>query len=888
MFNSIENRVDSKAPNLKLVSGAWVTCLALLFSFLQPFVALAEITTAKKLDVVNLQMSGRSPSASITDLRNGISAIVIPEWRKQGIEFDLIDTTANSLQLSAPLYCSGNQIASLMISIRKTYYEKMALGEAKNRFLVALAPRFGCIWEGISLLAKDANVGGIVILQDTTDPFIVSHELGHALGLGHSNLLQCFSGANDGPWGSDCRGVEYGGAIDFMSNVENYLPLSTYHQWRMGLIPLSDVKENWVDETITLQSVSSRQGTRAVFIRDGQATYWIEFREAAQENGYKPGLVIYRADPPPSRFISSPNPEDSLNITPSNSVSTDIWMLNLDSYKYAQGKVSGSMTLPQSQTFTTFSGNISISASLAAESSKAVIQVTRKRDFIPPRIPIILDREMWNSPNASIISNSYLEAEFDIKEFEVRIGERVEKVKRSETVDWEPTYLRPLSPPARVFVRDLPEGEYMLSVRAIDYSENVGNWSDPIKVFIDRSFPKVSSEFSLDSFNTRVFTFNWNGTLDEGSGLCETRLINEDDFVIQSSNMKVNPKISLPSNISSRVKAEIFDCLGNGIATQISATTSIFPVSRTKKTSKWVVEQEVNGLQRHYCPGSCSASISVSGNFSVISGSGTSEIFLSGKKIGSVSASQSKDPRLGFSGKVASKSQVLRITGKNFSFYGVATHKLSLISRQEILRRELASDFSLQDSNQINLQKRGLSAPDFAGNWNLLPMARGTTLEDPTLDLCAPKFESDSDRIERRQVMVFKDASPYLFLSNEVVRYKSNISANLAFLELERIVNNCRKEGGGIDVSGAFATHTFLDLPETSKVSTSGSKKVFVLVNIGSGSEARSLIGLYQFNQDLFSGLYVVKVGVNSFSEAEVLRWLEVASLIESRLIHTS
>ena len=196
----------------------------------------------------------------------------------------------------------------------------------------------------------------------------------------------------------------------------------------------------------------------------------------------------------------------------------------------------------------------------------------------------------------------------------------------------------------------------------------------------------------------------------------------------------------------------------------------------------------------------------------------------------------------------------------------------------------MAPDTSLQDPKQLGLQKFGLNASDFAGYWNVLPMAKGTTLEDPTLDLCAPKYSSDLNRSERRQITVFKDASPYLFLSNEVVRYKDASAANTAFNELVTTVADCRTKGGGVDITGTFAPHIFKEFPTATVVTSTKTKKVFVRLTIGEGNQARSLLGLYQFNNDIFSGLYVVKVGADAFSDSEVLRWLDVASVIETRL----
>jgi membrane-bound inhibitor of C-type lysozyme len=62
----------------------------------------------------------------------------------------------------------------------------------------------------------------------------------------------------------------------------------------------------------------------------------------------------------------------------------------------------------------------------------------------------------------------------------------------------------------------------------------------------------------------------------------------------------------------------------------------------------------------------------------------------------------------------------------------------------------------------------------------------------------------------------------------------------------------------------------------------SEANRVFVFANIDSGSGARTLLGFYQFNGDIFTGLYVMNT--KGFTDAQVAKWLKVSVTMASRL----
>jgi hypothetical protein len=167
-------------------------------------------------------------------------------------------------------------------------------------------------------------------------------------------------------------------------------------------------------------------------------------------------------------------------------------------------------------------------------------------------------------------------------------------------------------------------------------------------------------------------------------------------------------------------------------------------------------------------------------------------------------------------------------------------------------------------------------------------MDRGTTLLDPTLDLCSAIYTSESGRQYRRQVLASKPGSPYLFLSSEVVKYKDKSAADAALTELISNYQACVKNKGGIERDGTFIDYTFTPMPKSDLELVPESSRVLVRAQIGKGASARQLLAFYQFREELFTGLYIVKAGEVGYSDSETKRWFEVAAVMAERLKSSS
>ncbi len=862
---------------------------AILFAIVSLGFVPAYAVDERVIDVVSVTWAGAvAPAGDVNKVAKVIDTDVNADWLKftamygdtkdRGISFKTGKILDAPISLVSKMACTGFASTDFMNSIRPESYKRLGISDYSKRYLLVIAPKAGCVWSGRAQMGGPKSVSGTLILHDSASSFVISHELGHTFGLGHSNFLRCDNAAYDGPWGETCKGVEYGGTIDVMGNVNTSSPLSTYHQWRMGYLDDSQIKQVWQSEVVNLAPSDFANGLKAIFIRDGKAAYWVEYRRKTDGVGYKPGLAIYRLDPPPISAVVSPNSEDESAAEFGSVLGTDFWMLNLDTYQYKDSRsVGGSMT---ALTATTFSGDVSFSA--VASETGAVVTIKKKADVTPPPTPVLVPVAQWLSPNMTIIAAGNEDADTAITGFEGQIDGVVQTLKASDIDGWMPTYLSPFVAPKTLYLRDLPEGSYTFSMRSIDVVGNKSAWSAPVKVVIDRANPVVTNDFVLTGVNAGELSLQWKGATDAGAGVCQVNVVDEDGLVLQSSSVKNAPTFKVASGTTVAGTAQVFDCVGNGQTGDLTIATTYIAASKSSRTGKWVAAATSFGAGSLKCVGKCTASISTSGKFDVLLGAGAATVAVGGKTVASVAENKSKSLVMSGTIDIGATKKVVRVSGSNFVLIGLTSVTTTLGSLKEVDRAPAITDPSLSDEKQAKLAKLGFRADDFSQEWTVLPMGGGTTLNDPSLDLCNGTFASEKERVERRQVTATKVGSTFSFLSTEVVKYSSAAAASAAQKELVKVLAQCQADKGYKDATGALVPYDFKTLKNIPTGVVSEGNRVFVHAVIDEGIRARTLLGFYQFNGDTFTGLYVMNA--EGFSDAQVAKWLKVAVTMAQRL----
>jgi hypothetical protein len=883
-----KQRGASKVTHVKSRISAFV---AIVVGFVSIGLAPAFALDERVIDVVEVTWNGAPALRGDAKVVAGvIDTEVNADWKKyttmvgddgsRTVSFKSGKILETPITLLSKMACTGSAASSFMSSIRVEAYKRLGISDYSNRYLVVASPRAGCIWSGKAQLGTPKSKSGTLILHDSESSFVIAHELGHTFGLGHSNFLRCDNGASDGPWGENCKAVEYGGTIDVMGNVDTTSPLSTYHQWRMGLLEDSQVKQVWQSEVVNLAPSDFAKGTKAIYMRDGKSAYWIEYRRKTDGVTYKPGLAIYRLDPPPVSSVVSPNPEDGAAEEFGEGLGADLWMLNLDTYRYSNSNsVGGSMT---GTTAATYTGNISFSA--VPSDTGAVVTITRKADLVPPVVPPLVDVNGWRFPAMEILKSGYEDAETAIKNFEIQVNGVTKELVTPVQEGWWPSYLYPLQPRKTVYLKDLPEGTYNFALRAIDMAGNKSPWTPTVRVTVDRGQPEAAPQFSLSAVGSNEVSLAWDGLKDPGSGLCQTNIVDEDGLILQSSSAKSAPIFKLQNGTTLAAKAQAFDCIGNGVVGDLTLTNTLVSADKSSRTGKWSPAGNMYPAGSIKCFGKCTLSMSAKGSVDVMVGAGAATVTVNNARVAIIADSKVAKMRIGARIEIGASKKVIRLTGSNFVAVGANTVSATFSNENSLARTPAEVDESLIDSKQAALSKFGFNQNDFSQEWIVLPMPGGTTTNDPTLDLCGGTFASEKDRLERRQMSAYKQGSPFSFLSTEVVRYSSAAAAAAAQKELVKVLAQCQAEKGYKNATGATTSYAFKPLPSLPTGLVSENSRVLVDTVIDTGDAARHLLGFYQFNGEMFTGLYVISATPAGFTDAQVAKWLKVAVTMADRL----
>jgi hypothetical protein len=227
-------------------------------------------------------------------------------------------------------------------------------------------PQNACGWWGLGTVGGNPSQAWI---NGSFELKVVSHELGHNLGLYHSHALDCGSL----PIGASCTSIEYGDTIDTMGSPEPG-HFNAFQKEQLGWLdadaspPITTVQMSGTYSIDAYESNSANpKALKMLQATDpitGAATwYYVELRQALGFDAFLggntnvlDGVLIHRGSP------SDGNSCDLLDMTPATPPSQDSWG-------------GGDAALGVGQTFTDGAAGVSITP-LSLSGAGVIVSVT--------------------------------------------------------------------------------------------------------------------------------------------------------------------------------------------------------------------------------------------------------------------------------------------------------------------------------------------------------------------------------------------------------------------------------------------------------------------------------------------------------------------------------
>ncbi|HET7900084.1 MAG TPA: zinc-dependent metalloprotease family protein, partial [Candidatus Nanopelagicales bacterium] len=172
---------------------------------------------------------------------------------------------------------------------------KVGWTDGSGKHLVVYFPAFAACGgiAGLGTVGSGVASGGVTWSNGYNDVGVIGHELGHNIGLGHSQELDCTVGGvrvmDAAP--SSCTDRSYWDTTDIMALSWNYQGfLNASHLRKLGLLDATAQATPADNGSVTLRPIEYASGLRVLTLSDGAARYVVEYRQAVGLDSWMSGI----------------------------------------------------------------------------------------------------------------------------------------------------------------------------------------------------------------------------------------------------------------------------------------------------------------------------------------------------------------------------------------------------------------------------------------------------------------------------------------------------------------------------------------------------------------------------------------------------------------------